>query len=590
MFSSLAHYLPELSAEASIVALLVLAVLGVLLMRGLRLPSMLAYLLIGVFITATGIDLLPGDDDVSEIGEFGIAFLMFSIGLEFNIAKLLQMRHLVLGLGPAQMFLTALGTMLVTWFGYDQGWRPGLAVGLAVAMSSTAIMAKLLSERFELHSHHGKRTMAVLLFQDLAVVPSLIIIPALAMNPDNLGRVLGISLIVTVATLLLMFWLGRKLVNQLFSLVSRVHSPELFMLTVLLLVFGLSFTTGSLGLSQAMGAFIGGILVSETMYRHEVEADIRPFRDIMLGLFFVSIGMMLDLRYVVSHIPIISLGLFLLILGKAAVVLLICQANKTPMPVAVKTAAQLGMAGEFGIVLLTLSFAHELINEEILQSTLAIMLLSMFMAPFVIQGAMRLAHRLEQSARDRNGDGDSLLPGPTVPNAPTSGPGSTGHVLICGFGRTGHAVAEFLAAEDMAWAAIDVNARRVEEARHELGQVIFGRAERPEVLRAAGIDYARLVVICFPDPAAVERMLPAIRRTRPDVRIVVRVPDDSHRPHFLGLGATEVVAEVFESGLALAEEALRLLDIPVEKTRTKVNALRLQRYGSSGSSSQSGPA
>lgn len=583
MFSSLAHYLPELSAEASIVALLALAVLSVLLMRALRLPSMLAYLLIGVFITATGIDLLPGDDDVSEIGEFGIAFLMFSIGLEFNVAKLLQMRHLVLGLGPAQMLLTALGTMLVTWFGYDQGWRPGLAVGLAVAMSSTAIMAKLLSERFELHSHHGKRTMAVLLFQDLAVVPCLIVIPALAMNPDNLGRVLGISLIVTVVTLLLMFWLGRKLVNQLFSLVSRVHSPELFMLTVLLLVFGLSFTTESLGLSQAMGAFIGGILVSETMYRHEVEADIRPFRDIMLGLFFVSIGMMLNLSYVFSHIPIISLGLLLLILGKAAVVLWICLTNRTPLPVALKTSAQLGIAGEFGIVLLTLSFSHGLINEEILQSTLAIMLLSMFIAPFVIQGATRVAHHLEQSARDRG----STTSGPTEPDAPTSGPGSTGHVLICGFGRTGHAVAEFLAAEDIAWAAIDVNARRVEEARHELGQVIFGRAERPEVLRAAGIDCARLVVICFPDPAAVERMLPAIRRTRPDVRIVVRVPDDSHRPHFLGLGATEVVAEVFESGLALAEEALRLLDIPVEKTRSKVNALRNQRYGAS---SQSGSA
>lgn len=583
MFSSLAHYLPELSAEASIVALLALAVLSVLLMRALRLPSMLAYLLIGVFITATGIDLLPGDDDVSEIGEFGIAFLMFSIGLEFNVAKLLQMRHLVLGLGPAQMLLTALGTMLVTWFGYDQGWRPGLAVGLAVAMSSTAIMAKLLSERFELHSHHGKRTMAVLLFQDLAVVPCLIVIPALAMNPDNLGRVLGISLIVTVVTLLLMFWLGRKLVNQLFSLVSRVHSPELFMLTVLLLVFGLSFTTESLGLSQAMGAFIGGILVSETMYRHEVEADIRPFRDIMLGLFFVSIGMMLNLSYVFSHIPIISLGLLLLILGKAAVVLWICLTNRTPLPVALKTSAQLGIAGEFGIVLLTLSFSHGLINEEILQSTLAIMLLSMFIAPFVIQGATRVAHHLEQSARDRG----STTSGPTEPDAPTSGPGSTGHVLICGFGRTGHAVAEFLAAEDIPWAAIDVNARRVEEARHELGQVIFGRAERPEVLRAAGIDYARLVVICFPDPAAVERMLPAIRRTRPDVRIVVRVPDDSHRPHFLGLGATEVVAEVFESGLALAEEALRLLDIPVEKTRSKVNALRNQRYGAS---SQSGSA
>ena len=585
MFSSFSYLLPELSAEASIVALLTLAVLGVLLMRALRLPSMLAYLLIGVFITATGIDLLPGDDDVSEIGEFGIAFLMFSIGLEFNVSRLLQMRHLVLGLGPAQMFLTAFGTMLVTWFGYDQGWRPGMAVGLAVAMSSTAIMAKLLSERFELHSHHGKRTMAVLLFQDLAVVPSLIVIPALAMNPDNLGRVLGISLIVTAITLVLMFWLGRKLVNQLFSLVSRVHSPELFMLTVLLLVFGLSFTTGSLGLSQAMGAFIGGILVSETMYRHEVEADIRPFRDIMLGLFFVSIGMLLDLHYVIGHIPIISLGLVLLILGKATVVFLVCLANRTAIPVALKTSAQLGIAGEFGIVLLTLSFAQQLINEEIFQSTLAIMLLSMFIAPFVIHGATLLAQRLEHST---TGPDHSPSPGLSGLILPVATPGNAGHVLICGFGRTGHAVAEFLATENIAWAAIDVNARRVEEARHELGQVIFGRAERPEVLRAAGIESACLVVICFPDPAAVERMLPAIRRARPDVRIIVRVPDESHRPHFLGLGATEVVAEVFESGLALAEETLRLLDIPIDTARARVNARRNQRYGSRESSSQSG--
>ena len=576
MFAAFSPQLSDLSPEASIVNLLLMAVFGVLATRILRLPSMLAYLSIGILMTATDIDWLSGDHDVREIGEFGIAFLMFSIGLEFSVSRLKQMRHLVIGLGPGQMLLTALGTMLVTWFGYDQGWRPGLAVGLAIAMSSTAIMAKLLSERFELHSSHGKRTMAVLLFQDLAVVPSLIIIPALALNPDNLGHVLGISFVMTGVTLLLMFWIGRILVNRLFTLVSRFHSPELFMLTVLLIVFGLSTTTGKMGLSEAMGAFIGGTLVSETMYRHEVEADIRPFRDIMLGLFFVSIGMMLDLSYVFSHIAIIGFGLLLLIVGKAAVVLLVCRLNKTPWPVAFKTASQLGIGGEFGIVLLTLSFSNGLISQEILQSTLAVMLLSMFMAPFMIRATFHITDTLERRTAS---SGHAAIPMPFSAQNADLAEDDQGHIMICGFGRTGHVVAEFLSAENIPWTAIDVNARRIEEATHELAHVVFGRAERPEVLSAAGIHTARLVVICFPDPAAVERMLPSIKRLRPDVRIVVRVPDDSHRDRLIGLGATEVVPEVFESGLALAEEVLSQLDLATEQTRAKVYALRNQRYG-----------
>ena len=565
----------ELSVEASIVILLSMAMGGVLLTRIFRLPSMLAYLLVGVLISVTHANLLPDDEQIQKIAEFGIAFLMFSIGLEFNISRLIEMRHKVLGLGPAQMLLTAFATMIVTWVGYGQGWKAGLAVGLAVAMSSTAIMAKLLTERYELHSRHGKRTMAVLLFQDLAVVPSLIIIPALALNPDNLGTVLLASLTISAVTLLMMFWIGRKIVNALFDLVSRFHSPELFMLTVLWLVFSLSYVTSAAGLSEAMGAFIGGILVSETLYRHEVEADIRPFRDILLGLFFVSIGIMLDLHYVLNHLPLIGLGLFLLVLGKGIVALLVVKINNTPWPVSIKTAAQLAMAGEFGIVLLTLAFSHSLINAEIFHSTLAIMLLSMFLAPFIIQAAMRLANWL--ATRYTN----------ELPNVPQVGFSDAisvsdalidRHVLICGFGRTGHIVAEFLAAEGIAWSAIDLNANRVQEAAHELGLVVYGRAERPEVLKAAGLETAHLIVICFPDPAAVERMLTRIRHTRPDVRIIVRAPDDSHRERFQQLGATEVIPEVFESGLSLAEETMRQLEFPVERTRAKVNALRSIRY------------
>lgn len=572
-FDSLPN-LDALSPEASVVGLLTLAVAGVLLTRALKLPSILAYLGIGVFISATNIDLLPGDNDIRDIAEFGIAFLMFSIGLEFNIRSLSAMRQKVLGLGPAQIILTAAGTALVTWIGYNQDWRTGVAVGLAIAMSSTAIMAKLLTERFELHSRHGRRTMAVLLFQDLAVVPSLLIIPALALNQDNLGQALLSTLLLTSVALALMFWIGRKVVNGLFAVTARFHSSELFMLTVLWLVLALSFTTSAVGLSDAMGAFIGGILVSETLYRHEVEADIRPFRDILLGLFFVSIGMMLDLSYVFSHIAIITLGLALLLFGKALVILLVVKANRAPWPVAIRTAAQLAMAGEFGIVLLTLAFSHALIQDEIFQATLAVMLLSMFLAPFVINGAARLADQIEKGSSPEDPRGNFQTH--THQNYRHQ---FDQHVLICGFGRTGHLVAEFLTEERLAWVAIDINARRVHDAVHEYGQIIFGRAERPEVLSAAGLHTARLVVICFPDPAAVERMLSAIRRVRPDIRIVVRAPDDSYRIPLIKLGAAEVVPEVFESGLSLAEATLRQLGVSEEQTRAKTNALRNTRYG-----------
>lgn len=570
----------HISPEASLVVMLTLAVFGVLLTRIFKLPSMLAYLSIGLLISATGIDLIPGDNDIREIAEFGIAFLMFSIGLEFSIARLLQMRQKVFTLGPSQMFLTAIGSMLITWLGYDQGWRAGLAVGLAIAMSSTAIMAKLLTENFELHSRHGNRTMAVLLFQDLAVVPSLLIIPALALNEGNLGNALLISLALSILTLVLMFWIGRKLVTGLFALTSRFHSPELFMLTVLWLVFALSFMTNSAGLSEAMGAFIGGILVSETLYRHEVEADIRPFRDVLLGIFFVSIGMMLDVGYVLSHVPIILAGLALLIAGKALVTLAVARIYHAPWPVAIRTAAQLAMAGEFGIVLLTLAFNQSLINDEIFQSTLAVMLLSMFVAPFLINAATRIARHVDiNSAPNAN---TPILEQHTHQDGP-SHLEYDHHVLICGFGRTGHVVAEFLSAESLPWVAIDINANRVQQATHEYGHIIFGRAERPEVLNAAGLRTARLVVICFPDPNSVERMLVALRRTRPDVLIVVRAPDDSFRDRFVSLGATEVIPEVFESGLGIAEETMRQLEIPPDKTRAKVNAIKNARYRSTGS-------
>jgi CPA2 family monovalent cation:H+ antiporter-2 len=313
-----------------ILLLLTAAVGAVSVVRRFRMPSMLAYLAIGIVMGPHGLAILAESAEVESFAEFGIVFLMFSIGLEFSLKRLQAMRSLVFGFGSAQMVLTALGTGLATAMAYDQGWRSGIAVGLAVAMSSTAIVAKMLSDRFELHSRSGRQTMGVLLFQDLAVAPCLILLPALAASGDDLLRSLAVAAAQAVAVLALLIWLGQKLMTRIFDAAAKVRSNELLVLTTLWIVIGLSFLTAQSGLSLALGAFVGGMLISETVYRHHVEADIRPFRDILLGLFFVTVGMMLDIHYVLANAHKLVLAVALLIGGKAAVVLFIAHLAKTP--------------------------------------------------------------------------------------------------------------------------------------------------------------------------------------------------------------------------------------------------------------------
>jgi CPA2 family monovalent cation:H+ antiporter-2 len=314
----------------AILLLLTAAVGAVSVVRRLKLPSMLAYLAIGIVMGPHGLALLTETDEVEGFAEFGVVFLMFTIGLEFSLKRLQAMRNLVFGFGPAQMALTALGTGLVTALAYDQGWKSGIAVGLAVAMSSTAIVAKMLSDRFELHSRSGRQTMGVLLFQDLAVAPCLILLPALAASGDDLWRSLAVAAAQMVAVLALLIWLGQKLMTRIFDAAAKVRSNELLVLTTLWIVIGLSFLTAQSGLSLALGAFVGGMLISETVYRHHVEADIRPFRDILLGLFFVTVGMLLDIQYVLANAHKLALAVVLLIGGKAAVVLFIAPGRRKP--------------------------------------------------------------------------------------------------------------------------------------------------------------------------------------------------------------------------------------------------------------------
>jgi len=555
-----------------ILLLLTTAVGAVAVARRFKLPSMLAYLVIGIALGPHGLARLTESAEVDSFAEFGIVFLMFSIGLEFSLKRLQAMRALVFGFGSAQMALTALGTGLVTALAYDQSWRSGIAVGLAVAMSSTAIVAKMLSDRFELHSRSGRQTMGVLLFQDLAVAPCLILLPALAASGDDLWRSLAVAAAQAVAVLALLIWLGQKLIGRIFDAAARYKSNELLVLTTLWIVVGLSFLTAQSGLSLALGAFVGGMLISETAYRHHVEADIRPFRDILLGLFFVTVGMMLDLQYVLANVHKLALAVALLIGGKAVVMLIITRVAKTPLVTSLRTAAQLAQAGEFGLVLIQLAHQLQLVSIGVFQITLSAMLLSMFIAPFLIDRAARLSGDL--------GRGDWAHKATVIHDIAVHSLDLGQHVVICGYGRTGSRIAEFLDIEGVPFIALDVDPQRIAEARARGINVVFGNADRPEVLQAAGVSRARAVVISYPDAHSAERVVRIVRGTQPAIPIVVRTSDDKDVARLKAAGATEVIPEVLESSLLIAAETLVQAGIPMKNAIQHVRAVRAERYAS----------
>jgi CPA2 family monovalent cation:H+ antiporter-2 len=557
----------------SLLLLLTAAVGAVAVARRFGLPSMLGYLAIGMVLGPHGAQLIGESSEVETFAEFGVVFLMFSIGLEFSLQRLKAMHALVFGYGSAQLAFTALGALLVTWFGYGQGWKAGLAVGLAVAMSSTAIVAKMLSERFELHSRSGRLTMGVLLFQDIAVVPCLILIPALAQSDQGaMLRQVSIASLQAVALLVVLIWVGQKLMKRLYDAVAHQRSEELFVLATLWIVVGLAYATGQAGMSLALGAFVGGMLISETVYRHQVEADIRPFRDMLLGLFFVTVGMLLDVGFVLDNIGSLLLAVALLVVGKGVVVLLITLAARHTLDTALRTSAQLAQAGEFGLVLIQLAFAQKLIAADVFQVTLAAMLVSMFIAPFLIERVARLGGEMAR--------GDWAHKAKAIYEVATSAFGMEDHVILCGYGRTGEQIGKFLGAEKIPFLALDVDPNAVKRAIPEGGKVVFGGADRIEVLKAAGLMRAQAVVIAYPDTLSAERVLRVVRNHRADIPVIVRAPDESDVDRLKRAGATEVIPEVLEGSLMIAAETLTQLGVPVERAIERVRLVREARYAS----------
>ena len=554
----------------SVLVLLAAAVLVVVVFRSLKLPPLLGYLVVGVAIGPHALGLIPDTPETHTLAEFGVVFLMFSIGLEFSLAKLIAMRRVVFGLGSAQVVATVAVGALVLPLALPIDWRGGLILGGALAMSSTAIVIKLLADRLELDSRHGRQIVGILLFQDLAVVPLLILVPALAQPEAHLATALGLAAAKAALALSVLLVFGQRPMRAWFHLVARRHSSELFVLNVLLITLGLAYLSDAAGLSLALGAFVAGMLISETEYRYQVEDDIKPFRDVLLGLFFVTIGMRLDLPAIVLNLAWVVLALISVFAFKVLLISGLCRLFGNPIGAAIRIGLDLAQVGEFAFVVLALPGAGSLIPAPVLQPVLAAMLLSMLIAPFIIEYSEHIVRHVSGA--------EWLSRAMELHQIAVKSMAVDRHMVICGYGRCGQNLARLLDEEGIDYFALDLDPARIREAAAAGDSVVYGDAGKREVLIAAGIMRARALVVSFSDSHAALRVLEQVRTLRPELPVVVRTLDDTHIDQLKTAGASEVVAEVMEGSLMLASHALMLLGVPVRRVLRRVQAMRESRY------------
>jgi len=562
--------------ELTLVYLLA-AVLGVVASRLLKLPPMLGYLVVGMLIGPHALAFAKNAEGVRHLGEFGVVFLMFVIGLEFNLPKLRAMRHHVFGLGFFQVVLTMLAATLAVlgmarmapslW---GVSWQMALALSGAFAMSSTAIVVKLMTERLEVESEHGKRIMGVLLFQDLAVVPLLVLIPALGASAEQLLETLALASFKAIVVITLLLVGGQRVMRWWLNLVARRKSEELFVLNLLLVTLGLAWLTELAGLSLALGAFIAGMLISETQYKQQVETDIRPFHDVLLGLFFISIGMLLDWQLVWQHWPLVLLLVTLPVLFKAALTTLLARALGATTGVALRTGLYLAQAGEFGFVLLALAQNNTLVPAALLNPILASMVLSMLATPFIITYSNAIVLKLVSS--------EWLQQSLQMTSIARRSINANKHVIICGYGRCGQNLARILEQEGIAHIALDLDPDRVRQASVAGDSVVFGDATRLQTLMAAGLARASAVVVTYLEVPSAIKVLAHARAHAPQVPVIVRTYDDHALETLREAGATEVVPEAIEGSLMLASHALALVGVPLRRVIRIVRDQRDARY------------
>jgi len=556
------------TSHLELLAILSSAVLIVWLFRRLQLPAILAYLVAGVLVGDHGLALAQEHVDYEHFAELGIVFLLFTLGLEFSLPKLVAMRHLVLTVGSLQVVITLVLFMLVAMF-FGQSFAAAITIGGILALSSTAIVIRQLSESGGMKKKSGQLSVAVLLFQDVAVVPLLIVIPLLAQGGDSsFIMALLFALVKGVFVVSLLLFAGKWLLPRLFNLVAQVRTDELFVLTTLLVTLVASALTQWFGLSMALGAFLAGMMLGESQYKHQLEADIRPYRDILLGLFFVTVGMKLNISVVFSSpLIIISLLVCFMVVKVLVVVLLAKRAGESSKD-AWAAGIMLAQMGEFGFVLIALASQVEVLPETTASILLGTGVLSMAITPYMISHARGWALWL---SHEKQLDTQALEELPQNTDLHD-------HVIICGFGRIGQTVSRFLKQESIDFVAIDIDPLRTTKAREAGENVLFGSSRQAELLHAAKLSKAKLVVIAFGEDKQSLDVIQKVRSLAPDVPILVRTRNDDQLDELHAAGANEVVPESLEGSLMLVSQVLSLSGVPFSRIVRRVQKERKNHY------------
>ncbi|MBW0236986.1 cation:proton antiporter [Pseudomonas taetrolens] len=553
---------------ANLLIILASSLVVIALFRRLQLPPVLGYLCVGLLVGPTALDWINDSPNLPDLAELGVVFLLFSLGLEFSLPKMLALRKVVFGLGSLQVACTTavLGSLL-----YAFGMSPTAAflLGAGLALSSTAIVSKELTSLSEIFSRHGQNAIGVLLFQDVVAVLLLTLVPVFAGNSDQvwywaLPVTLGKTIILFVGLLLA----SRYLLPRLFHEVAASRSAELFVMLALVIVLLTAWLTHLLGLSPALGAFLAGMLLGESHYRHQIEADIRPFRDILLGLFFVSIGMLIDLQLFI-HDGFLIMGLTLgLMLIKGCVVAVLVKLRGSDGETAWRSGLALAQGGEFCFALMAQMQLNSLIPANMAGHLLAATFTSMLLTPLLLRAAPKIAAGLHHKSFEEA----------ELEDIASQSAELQGHVVMCGYGRVGQSIGRFLRQERLDFIALDYDPDRIQEATKTDNSVHYGDARRGDLLRAVGLDRARLLVIAVDNTEIAMNVLKEARRITLTVPVLVRTRDDSLLTELKAAGATEVVPELLESSLMLASHALIMLGLPEKTVQRRVDEVRVGRY------------
>lgn len=536
----------DTSFLTDVLILLIAAVVIVASFRSLKMSPVLGYLVAGAAIGPYGLSIIKEVETTAGIAEIGVVFLLFIIGLELSFERLRDMRRHVFGLGTLQVVLTG-GLIAAALHYLAIPLTASMVVGFSLAMSSTAVVLQVVNERGEQASQPGRLSLAVLILQDFAVVPLLVLIPLLAQHHshDALAGIIALTLFKALIALVLIFILGRLFLRPLFRFIARIGSPELFAATTLLIVLGAAYATHHVGLSLALGAFLAGLLVAETEYEHQVAADIMPFQGLFLGLFFMSVGMSLDIDIILDQYLLIAAMALGLIFFKAGIIILLCRLYRIRTGNAFETGFLLAQGSEFGFILFGMAARESILTAEWAQLMMVIVTLSMALTPLMAGIGRRVGDWLE---KNRSG-----------PTQRIGGDTSDlrNHVIIAGFGRRGKMLASLLALDKIPFVAVDMDPRDVSEARKKLLPVYYGDSSRVEVLQAIGADRAQMIIFTYAAPKTLEKAIATARQAFPEVKIVARAPDTMSATHLQELGAHVVVEEALESSLHLGAALLR---------------------------------